>query len=88
MSDDLHPPIPAPTVVTLVDQINELTIEVTILRESIVTAAEWDNQARQERQQILDAALTSAGTWLRLLVGVNVLLLLLVLVLLIRFAGV
>jgi hypothetical protein len=58
----------------LADQINELTIEMTILRESIVTAAEWDNQMRQDRQQALDAALDAERTWMRNLIGVNALL--------------
>ena len=62
MSDTSHRSPPTPT---LADQINELIVEVTILRESIVTAAEWDNTARMERQKLLDTALTSTRTWLR-----------------------
>jgi hypothetical protein len=68
----------------LADQINELTIEMTILRESIVTAAEWDNQMRQDRQQALDAALDAARTWMRILIGVNALLVCAMVVLLVR----
>jgi hypothetical protein len=58
----------------LADQINELTVELAMLRESIVTAAEWDNQARQARQKTLDMTLASIRTWQRVLVSVNILL--------------
>jgi len=69
---------------TLADQINELTVEIAMLRESIVTAAEWDNESRQARQQVLDAALAAARIWLRVLIGVNMLLVVLVIWLLAR----
>ena len=68
----------------LTDQINELTVEVTILRESIVTGAELDLQARQDRQRLLDQTLTEVRTWMRVLVGVNVVLVALVIWLVVR----
>jgi hypothetical protein len=72
------------TLTTLADQINELTVEIAMLRESIVTAAEWDNESRQARQQVLDAALAAARLWLRVLIGVNMLVLVLAVWLLAR----
>jgi hypothetical protein len=84
MSDPSQPSTPAPTLAMLADQLNELIIEVTVLRESIVTAAEWDNTARMERQRLLDDTLTSVRTWLHILIGVNTLLVLLVIGLLVR----
>lgn len=68
----------------LADQINELATELAMLRESIVTAAEWDNQARQARQKTLDITLASVRTWQRVLIGMNVLLVGVVLWLLVR----
>jgi hypothetical protein len=68
----------------LADQLNELIIEITILRESIVTAAEWDNQARQDRQKLLDTTLMSVQGWLRILVGAQVGLIVLVIWLFLR----
>ena len=58
----------------LADQVIELATEVAVLRESIVTAAEWDNQARQNRQQLLDTTLASLRRDMRILVGVNLVL--------------
>jgi hypothetical protein len=58
----------------LSDQVIELATEVAVLRESIVTAAEWDNQARQNRQQLLDTTLASLRRDMRILVGVNLVL--------------
>jgi hypothetical protein len=84
VSETPHPSASAPSLAALADQINELIIEVTILRESIVTAAEWDNTARVERQKLLDTALTSTRTWLRVLIGVNTLVMVLVIWLLVR----
>lgn len=74
MSDDAHLPASPLTLGALADQLNELTIEMTVLRESIVTAAEWDNQARINRQQVLDATLANVRLWLRILVGVTIVL--------------
>jgi hypothetical protein len=71
----------------LTDQINELMIEVTILRESIVTGAELDLQARLERQRLLDQTLAEVRTWTRVLVGVNLVLVALVLWLVLRGLG-
>jgi hypothetical protein len=71
----------------LTDQINELTVEVTILRESVVTGAELDLQSRLDRQRLLDRTLTEVRTWIRVLVGVNLLLVALVLWLVLRAAG-
>jgi hypothetical protein len=68
----------------LADQINELTVEVTILRESIVTGAELDLQARLDRQRLLDRTLAEVRTWARVLVSVNLVLVVLVLWLVVR----
>jgi len=84
VSDAKYSPTPQPTLTMLVDQLNELIIEITILRESIVTAAEWDNQARQDRQKLLDTTLMSVQGWLRILVGAQVGLIVLVIWLFLR----
>jgi hypothetical protein len=78
---------PEPALRALADQINELTVEVTILRESIVTSAELDLQIRLDRQRLLDRALAEARTWMRVLVGVNLVLVVLVLWLAVRAGG-
>jgi hypothetical protein len=75
------------TLRALTDQINELTVEVTILRESIVTGAELDLQSRLDRQRLLDRTLSEVRTWMRVLVGVNLVLVVLVLWLVVRGAG-
>ena len=87
MSETIHSPSAEPTLRALADQINELTIEVTILRESIVTGAELDLQTRLDRQRLLDRTLTEMRTWTHILVGVNLTLVLLVLWLLVRGGG-
>lgn len=84
MSEREAPPELHAVLTRLGDQINELATELAMLRESIVTAAEWDNQARQARQKTLDITLASVRTWQRILVGVNVLLMGIVIWLLLR----
>ena len=84
MSETTHPPSQDVTLRGLADQINELTVEVTILRESIVTGAELDLQARLDRQRLLDQTLTEVRTWARVLAGVNLVLIVLVLWLAVR----
>jgi hypothetical protein len=49
----------------------DLAAEVAMLRESITTAAEWDLDARQDRQQILDATLAAVRRGQRLLIAVD-----------------
>jgi hypothetical protein len=71
----------------LADQINELTVEVTILRESIVTGAELDLQTRLDRQRLLDRTLAEVRTWMHILVGVNLVLVMLLLWLILRAGG-
>jgi hypothetical protein len=87
VSETSHPPSHEPALRALTDQINELTIEVTILRESIVTGAELDLQSRLDRQRLLDRTLAEVRTWMRVLVGVNLVLIVLVLWLVLRGAG-
>ncbi|HET9224622.1 MAG TPA: hypothetical protein VFO07_19065 [Roseiflexaceae bacterium] len=87
MSETAHPSSNELVLRTLTDQINELTVEVTILRESIVTGAELDLQSRLDRQRLLDQTLAEVRTWMRALVGVNLLLAMLVLWLVLRAAG-
>jgi hypothetical protein len=81
MSNDMQPIESAPTLTTLADQLMNLAAEHAMLRESIVTAAEWDNQARQMRQGELDATLHSIRRWTQLLIGMVVVLIVLVLIL-------
>ena len=78
MSETTRSPSPDPILRALADQINELTIEVTILRESIVTSAELDLQTRLDRQRLLDRTLAEVRTWMRVVVGVNLMLVVLV----------
>jgi hypothetical protein len=87
VSETIHSPSSEPTLRALADQINELTIEVTILRESIVTGAELDLQTRLDRQRLLDLTLTEMRTWMHVLVGVNLTLVALVLWLVVRGGG-
>jgi hypothetical protein len=49
----------------------DIATEVAMLRESITTAAEWDLQARTDRQQILDRTLATVRRGQRVLVAVN-----------------
>jgi hypothetical protein len=87
VSETIHSPSAEPTLRALADQINELTIEVTILRESIVTGAELDLQTRLDRQRLLDLTLTEMRTWMHVLVGVNLALVALVLWMAVRAGG-
>jgi hypothetical protein len=87
VSETIHSPSSEPTLGALADQINELTIEVTILRESVVTGAELDLQTRLDRQRLLDRTLTEMRTWMHILVGVNLTLVALVLWLVMRGSG-
>ena len=84
MSDTTPPPLPDPTLQALADQVSDLASEIGLLRESITTAAEWDNQARMDRQRVLDSTLAAVRRWLRVLVGAVIVLALLVLWLLLR----
>ena len=87
MSETTRPPSQDPALRALADQINELTVEVTILRESIVTGAELDLQTRLDRQRLLDRTLAELRAWMRVLVGVNLVLTALVIWLVLRGAG-
>ena len=60
-----------PTRQDLADQLMDLAAEVAMLRESITTAAEWDLDARQDRQQILDATMAAVRRGQRLLIAVD-----------------
>ena len=87
MSESVHSSSNELALRALTDQINELTVEVTILRESIVTGAELDLQSRLDRQRLLDRTLAEVRTWMRVLVGVNLLLVVLVFWLVVRGLG-
>ncbi len=63
-----------PTRQALSDQLMDVVAEVAMLRESITTAAEWDLQARLDRQQLLDSTLATVRRGQRVLVRVNLLL--------------
>ena len=63
-----------PTYRALSDQLMEVAAEVAMLRESITTAAEWDLQARLDRQGVLDGTLATVRRSQRILMGVNLLL--------------
>ena len=63
-----------PTRQALSDQLMDIATEVGMLRESMTTAAEWDLQARLDRQQLLDSTLATVRRGQRVLVGVNLLL--------------
>jgi hypothetical protein len=94
VSERMIQPDSQPALSVVADQVMELAAEVGLLRESITTAAEWDNQARQDRQQVLDSTLATVRRWLRILVrvtlvmiGVNLVLLFLLLWLVLRARG-
>ena len=57
MSNDAVEPPPVLTLDTVAGRVTTLAAEVATLRESIVTAAEWDAEARRARQISLDATL-------------------------------
>jgi hypothetical protein len=59
-----------PTRQDLADQLMELAAEVGMLRESITTAAEWDLQARTDRQQVLDTTLAAVRRGQCIVIGV------------------
>jgi hypothetical protein len=63
-----------PTRQALSEQLMDIAAEVAMLRESITTAAEWDLQARLDRQQLLDRTLATVRRGQRVLVEVNLLL--------------
>lgn len=71
----------------LADQVGELAAEIAALRESIVTAAEWDAEARRVRQVALDTTLADVQRWLRVLIGVIVVLVLLIGLVWLRMQG-
>jgi uncharacterized membrane protein YdfJ with MMPL/SSD domain len=81
MSEATQPTKPAPTLATLANQLMDLTAEHAMLRESIVTAAEWDNQARQRRQGELDTTLRVVRHWTQILIGMVAVLIVVVLIL-------
>jgi hypothetical protein len=81
MSEVTQPAEPAPTLATLADQLMDLTTEHAMLRESIVTAADWDNRARQHRQGQLDATLHSVRRWTQILIGMVAVLIVVVVIL-------
>jgi cytochrome c-type biogenesis protein CcmH/NrfG len=74
MSDAAQAPKPEASLGTIVDHLLDLTSEQALLRESIVTAAEWDYQSRQVRQGLLDETLRSVRRWNQILVGMLTLL--------------
>jgi hypothetical protein len=47
------------TLHALTQQVHELVTEIGRIRESVVTAAEWDSQMRADRQQALDQTLAT-----------------------------
>ena len=61
-----------PTRQVLLDQLMDIAAEVAMLRESMTTAAEWDLQARLDRQRLLDQTLVTVRRGQRILVAVNV----------------
>jgi hypothetical protein len=71
MSDDAQV---QPTRQELSEQLMDIATEVSMLRESITTAAEWDLQARTDRQQVLDQTLATVRRGQRALVTVNLIL--------------
>lgn len=71
MSDDAQA---QPTRRELSEQLIEITTELSMLRESITTAAEWDLQARTDRQQVLDRTLATVRRGQRALIIVNLIL--------------
>jgi hypothetical protein len=81
MSDDTQA---TATLAVLRAHVDDLAAEVATLRESIVTAAEWDAEARRARQLALDSTLATVRRWLRVLVAEAIVLLLLALWLAIR----
>jgi hypothetical protein len=78
MSDQALEPSPVLTLETVADRVTTLATEVATLRESIVTAAEWDADARRVRQSALDTTLAAVQIWLGVLVGAQALLIILV----------
>jgi len=62
---------PEPTRQVLSEQLMDIASEVAMLRESITTAAEWDLQARLDRQHLLDSTLATVRRGQRILVVVN-----------------
>jgi hypothetical protein len=62
---------PEPTRQVLSEQLMDIASEVAMLRESITTAAEWDLQARVDRQHLLDSTLATVRRGQRILVVVN-----------------
>jgi hypothetical protein len=66
------------------ERVAALASEVAALRESIVTAAEWDAESRRVRQVALDTTLADVRRWLRIMVIVVGVLILLVIALIIR----
>ena len=62
---------PEPTRQALSEQLIDIASEVAMLRESITTAAEWDLQARLDRQHLLDSTLATVRRGQRILVVVN-----------------
>jgi hypothetical protein len=83
MSSDADEPPAVLTLEIVAGRVTTLSAEVATLRESIVTAAEWDAEARRARQIALDATLLMVRVWLRVLVGVHALLAVLVIWLLV-----
>lgn len=68
----------------LAEQVGYLASEIAALRESIVTAAEWDAEARRVRQVALDTTLADIQCWLRILIGVIAVLLVVICLLWLR----
>jgi hypothetical protein len=80
MSNETYERQPEQPTAALAEQIMELAAEQAMLRESIVTAAEWDNQSRQVRQGLLDETLHSVRKWTEILVALVALLAILVVI--------
>ena len=60
-----------PTRQAISEQLMDIVAEVAMLRESMTTAAEWDLQARLDRQQLLDRTLGTVRRGQRALVAIN-----------------
>ena len=63
------------TLRALTEQVHELVTEIGMIRESMVTAAEWDSQMRTDRQQALDQTLATVRIRLSILTIITLVLL-------------
>jgi hypothetical protein len=63
------------TLRALAEQVHDLATEIGRMRESLVTAAEWDSQMRTDRQQALDQTLATVRIRLGILTIITLVLL-------------